>query len=47
MEDEGRHFHIARYGTREEAEAWIRAQEGEYFGPRDYYIMEERQTTGR
>lgn len=41
MEDEGRHSVVGQYHTREEAEAWIAAQKGEYFRPGDYYIAGE------
>lgn len=40
-EDEGRTFLIKTYETREEVEAWIEKQEGEYFSPGDYGIMKE------
>lgn len=40
MEDEGRHFFERCFNTREEAEAWIKAQKDEYFKPGDYYIAE-------
>lgn len=38
MEDEGRHFYAKGPLPREEAEKWIKEQEGEYFRPSDYYI---------
>lgn len=38
MEDEGRHFFVDVFPTKEEAQAWINNQEGEYFGPGNYYI---------
>lgn len=38
MEDEGRHHLINTFRTREEAEGWIKGQEGQYFKPGDYYI---------
>lgn len=41
MEDEGRHEFITSFSTREEAEMWIAGQEGKYFTPSDYYILEE------
>jgi hypothetical protein len=37
-EDEGRHQLAKVCQTREEADKWIVAQRGEYFGPGDYYI---------
>ena len=40
MEDEGRHHFISPFDTREEAQAWIDSQKGEYFKPGDYYIAE-------
>lgn len=39
MEDEGRHFYIKGFDTRDEAKAWIAAQANEYFKPGDYYIL--------
>lgn len=41
MEDEGRHFLIKVMDSKHAAEVWIKAQEGEYFKPSDYYILEE------
>jgi hypothetical protein len=41
MEDEGRHFYVSRKPY-DEAIQWINGQEGEYFGPDDYYITEGR-----
>ena len=41
MEDEGRHWLIRVVTTREEAQAYIDAQKGQYFKPEDYYILEE------
>lgn len=43
MEDEGRHFLIRADLPRSEAEAWIAAQEKEYFKPSDYYILEPQE----
>lgn len=43
MEDEGRHFFINVYPTKQEAKDWIASQEGEYFRPSDYYIAEGKQ----
>lgn len=40
MEQEGRESVAVVKHTREEAEAWIAAQKGEYFHPTDYYILE-------
>jgi hypothetical protein len=40
MEDEGRHFYVKSFSTREDAKKWINAQKGEYFTPGDYYIAE-------
>jgi hypothetical protein len=39
MEDEGRHFNVEGPLTYSEAETWIAAQAGQYFGPGDYYIV--------
>jgi hypothetical protein len=39
-EDEGRSFLQHTYKTREEAQAWIDKQKGEYFGPGNYSILE-------
>ena len=39
MEDEGRVQFIAAFGSLIEAKAWIKAQEGKYFGPSSYYIV--------
>lgn len=41
MEDEGRHELIKICDTQLEADEWIKDQEGEYFGPGDYYILKE------
>lgn len=41
MEDEGRHFAISFVNSRAAAEAWIAAQKGQYFGPGDYYVIED------
>lgn len=38
-EDEGRDFFERKTETIEEANEWIEGQEGEYFGPGDYYIV--------
>lgn len=38
MEDEGREQLVQRFDTEDEARAWVAAQEGEYFGPSDYYV---------
>lgn len=40
MEDEGRTFLIGQM-TRKEAKEFIKHQEGEYFGPGDYSILEK------
>ena len=40
-EDEGRNFFEREEKTLKEARAWIKAQEKEYFGPSDYYIVKE------
>lgn len=37
-EDEGHTRFIGSFPTREAAQAWIDAQEGKYFGPRDYEV---------
>ena len=39
MEDEGRHFFIAAFNTKEEAKQWIAEQKDEYFKPSDYYTV--------
>lgn len=39
-EDEGRAHIVGQYKTLEEASAWVKAQEGEYFSPQDYSIVE-------
>lgn len=41
MEDEGRSHLIKIVESKEEATKWIQEQKGQYFGPSDYYIMEE------
>lgn len=43
MEDEGRHFEVRSFNKREDAEAWIAAQEGNYFAPSQYYIEEQQE----
>lgn len=40
QKDEGRHFYVNQFETREQAQEFIDAQEGEYFRPHDYYIAE-------
>lgn len=40
MEDEGRHAHIKGPLPKSKAEVWLKAQEGEYFKPSDYYLVE-------
>jgi hypothetical protein len=38
MEDAGRHFYVKAFEDRDEAFDWVSEQEGQYFGPSDYYI---------
>lgn len=39
-EDEGRHFYVCSFKTKEKAEKWIKDQKEEYFKPGDYYIVD-------
>lgn len=39
-EDEGRYFYIGQYSTREEADAWLKLQEDQYFRPSDYLVLD-------
>jgi hypothetical protein len=41
MEDEDRHEYVKSFTSRTKAQEWVAAQKDEYFGPSDYYILEE------